>query len=47
MANNGFGALYPGIPGTFYAKIRDVQLNDFTTAKVKTFNDTWVNLFTK
>ena len=47
LANAGFGALYPGIKGTFYAKIRDVNVNDFTPAKVKTFNDNWVNLFTK
>ena len=43
----GFGALYPNIPGTFYSKIRDVNLNDFTPAKVAAFNDNWVNLFTK
>lgn len=47
LTNLGFGALYPNIPGTFYAKIRDVNVNDFTPAKVKAFNDNWVNLFTK
>ena len=47
LANAGFGALYPNIQGTFYAKIRDVNVNDFTTAKVQAFNDQWVSLFTK
>lgn len=47
LANAGFGALYPNIQGTFYAKIRDVDVNDFTTAKVQAFNDQWVTLFTK
>ena len=47
LVNLGFGALYPNIPGTFYAKIRDINVNDFTPAKVQAFNDQWVNLFTK
>jgi iron(III) transport system substrate-binding protein len=47
LANLGFGALYPNIPGTFYAKVRNINVNDFSPAKVKAFNDEWVNLFTK
>jgi iron(III) transport system substrate-binding protein len=44
-ADHGFGALYPGIAGTYYSKPRIVKLNDFTPAKVKAFNDMWVSLF--
>jgi iron(III) transport system substrate-binding protein len=44
-ADHGFGALYPNIAGTYYAKPRIVKLNDFTPAKVKAFNDQWVSLF--
>jgi iron(III) transport system substrate-binding protein len=44
-ADHGFGAVYPNIAGTYYAKPRIVKLNDFTAAKVKAFNDQWVSLF--
>jgi iron(III) transport system substrate-binding protein len=44
-ADHGFGADYPNIEGTYYAKPRIVKLNDFTPAKVKAFNDMWVSLF--
>ena len=46
-ANHGFGAVYPNIDGTYYAKPRIVKLNDFTPAKVKAFTDEWVSLFVK
>jgi iron(III) transport system substrate-binding protein len=45
-ADHGFGADYPNIEGTYYAKPRIIKLNDFTPAKVKAFNDLWVSLFT-
>ena len=45
-SDHGFGADYPGIDGTYYAKPRIVKLNDFTPAKVKAFTDQWVSLFT-
>jgi iron(III) transport system substrate-binding protein len=44
-ADHGFGAIYPNIQGTYYAKPRVVKLNDFSPAKVKAFNDQWVSLF--
>jgi iron(III) transport system substrate-binding protein len=44
-SDHGFGADYPGIEGTYYAKPRIVRLNDFTPAKVKAFTDQWVSLF--
>jgi iron(III) transport system substrate-binding protein len=44
-ADHGFGALYSGIAGTYYALPRIVKLNDFSPAKVKAFNDMWVSLF--
>jgi iron(III) transport system substrate-binding protein len=44
-SDHGFGADYPGIAGTYYAKPRIVKLNDFTAAKVKAFTDQWVSLF--
>jgi iron(III) transport system substrate-binding protein len=44
-ADHGFGADYPGIDGTFYAKPRIVKLNDFTPAKVAAFNAQWSSLF--
>jgi iron(III) transport system substrate-binding protein len=44
-ADHGFGAIYPNIEGTWYAKPRIVKLNDFTPAKVKAFTDQWVSLF--
>lgn len=44
-ADHGFGAVYPNIEGTYYAKPRIVKLNDFTAAKVKAFNDQWVQMF--
>jgi iron(III) transport system substrate-binding protein len=40
------GAIYPNIPGTFYAKPRVQHLNDFTKAKVDAFNAQWTALFT-
>jgi iron(III) transport system substrate-binding protein len=46
-ADHGFGADYPNIEGTYYAKPRIVKLNDFTPAKVKAFTDEWVSLFVK
>lgn len=45
FVDHGFGADYPNIDGTFYAKPRIVKLNDFTTAKVNAFNSQWVSLF--
>ena len=39
------GAIYPNIPGTFYAKPRVQHLNDFTTAKVNAFIAQWSSLF--
>ena len=47
LSNRGFGALYRNIPGTFYAQPRNVNVNDFTPAKVQAFNDKWVSLYTK
>jgi iron(III) transport system substrate-binding protein len=44
-ADHGFGADYPGIDGTFYAKPRIVKLNDFTPAKVSAFLSQWSSLF--
>jgi iron(III) transport system substrate-binding protein len=46
-ADHGFGAIYPNIDGTYYAKPRIVKLNDFSPAKVKAFNDQWVSLFVR
>jgi len=45
LVNHGFGANYPNIAGTYYAKPRIVKLNDFTPAKVKAFNEKWESLF--
>jgi iron(III) transport system substrate-binding protein len=45
LVDHGFGADYPNLDGTFYAKPRIVKLNDFTTAKVNAFNAQWVSLF--
>jgi iron(III) transport system substrate-binding protein len=45
LVDHGFGADYPNIDGTFYAKPRIVKLNDFTPAKVAAFNARWVSLF--
>jgi iron(III) transport system substrate-binding protein len=44
-ADHGFGADYPNITGTFYAKPRIVKLNDFTPAKVAAFTAQWTSLF--
>jgi iron(III) transport system substrate-binding protein len=41
----GFGADFPNVPGTFYAKPRVVNVNDFTPAKISAFTATWVSLF--
>jgi len=46
-ADHGFGAVYPGVDGTYYAKPRIIKLNDFTPAKVKAFTDEWVSLYVK
>jgi len=46
-ADHGFGADYPNIEGTYYAKPRNVKLSDFTPAKVKAFTDEWTRLFVK
>jgi iron(III) transport system substrate-binding protein len=42
----GFGADFPNIAGTFYAKPRIVNVNDFTPAKIAAFTANWVSLFT-
>jgi iron(III) transport system substrate-binding protein len=44
-SDHGFGADYPNIDGTYYAKPRIVKLSDFTPAKVKAFTDQWVSMF--
>ena len=46
-ADHGFGADYPNIEGTYYAKPRVVKLSNFTPAKVKAFTDEWTALFVK
>jgi iron(III) transport system substrate-binding protein len=45
FVDQGFGSVYPNIPGTFYATPRVQRLNDFTKAKVDAFNAQWVALF--
>jgi iron(III) transport system substrate-binding protein len=45
LVDHGFGADYPNIEGTFYAKPRIVKLSDFTPAKVNAFTAKWVSLF--
>ncbi len=47
LVDRGFGAVYPNIPGTYYAKPRIVKLNDFTPAKVAAFNARWAALFVR
>jgi iron(III) transport system substrate-binding protein len=47
LVDRGFGAIYPGIKGTYYAKPRIVKLNDFTPAKVAAFNARWAALFVR
>jgi iron(III) transport system substrate-binding protein len=46
LADGGFGAIYPNVPGTYYVKPRIIRLNDFTKAKVDAFNAQWASLFT-
>src|SRR5205823_5645496 len=40
--DNGFGAIYPNIPGTFYVIPRRQKLSNFTPAKIAAFSAKWV-----
>jgi iron(III) transport system substrate-binding protein len=46
LVDNGFGAVYPNIPGTYYVTPRVQKLSDFTPAKIAAFNAKWVSMFT-
>jgi iron(III) transport system substrate-binding protein len=47
VLNEGYGAIYPNIKGTFYAPPNDVKLNDYTPAKISAFQEKWNDLFVK
>ena len=47
LVDHGFGADYPNLDGTFYAKPRIVKLSDFTPAKVSAFTAQWTSLFVR
>jgi iron(III) transport system substrate-binding protein len=46
LVDNGFGAVYPNIPGTYYVAPRVQKLSDFTPAKIAAFDAKWVSMFT-
>jgi iron(III) transport system substrate-binding protein len=46
LVDNGFGAVYPNIPGTYYVTPRVQKLSDFTPAKIAAFDAKWVSMFT-
>ena len=43
--NQGLGAIYKNIPGTFYSPPRVARSNDLAPAKVKAFVERWSSLF--
>ena len=45
VLNEGYGAIYPNIKGTFYAPPNHVRLNDYTPAKIAEFQEKWNALF--
>lgn len=45
LAQQGLGALYPDIPGTYYSPPRVARANDLSAAKVAAFIDEWSKLF--
>jgi iron(III) transport system substrate-binding protein len=47
LVDQGFGAIYPNIEGTYYVTPRIQKLSDFTPAKIAAFNAKWVSLFTR
>jgi len=47
IVNRRFGAIYPNIPDTFYAKPEKQILNDYTPKKVAAFQAKWDALFKK
>jgi iron(III) transport system substrate-binding protein len=47
LAQQGLGALYPNVPGTFYSPPRVARANDLSPAKVSAFIAEWSKLFLK
>jgi iron(III) transport system substrate-binding protein len=47
VLNAGYGAIYPNIPGTYYAAPNNVKLSTLTPAKIAAFQERWNALFTK
>jgi len=45
LAQQGLGALYPNVPGTFYSPPRVARANDMSPAKVAEFIAEWSKLF--
>jgi len=45
LAQQGLGALYPNIPGTYYSPPRVARANDLSAAKVAEFIAEWTKLF--
>jgi iron(III) transport system substrate-binding protein len=45
--NEGYGAVYRGLRGTFYAPPNDVKLSDYTPAKIAAFQAKWNEMFGK
>jgi iron(III) transport system substrate-binding protein len=45
LAQQGLGALYPNVPGTFYSPPRVARANDLSAAKVSAFIAQWSTLF--
>ena len=45
LAQQGLGALYPNVPGTFYSPPRVARANDLSPAKVAAFIADWSKLF--
>ena len=47
LAQQGLGALYPNVPGTFYSPPRVARANVLSPAKVSAFIAEWSKLFLK
>jgi iron(III) transport system substrate-binding protein len=45
IVHKNYGSVLKGVPGTFWVPFREQKLNNFTPAKVKSFNDNWDRLF--
>lgn len=45
VMNEGYGAVYPNVKGTFYAAPNNVKLNDYTPAKIAAFQAKWNDMF--